>query len=322
MSIADSASTNGLLSTPLVLPAPLAGALAALVLVMVLMLVRRSDAIVPRLLILVSAIAVCILVTTAILDRLEMSERTAEQRALLQREAQLSVSAITSGSLACLDGVAGEQIENACEQSVFADAQSAAKAVAYVSARLSLLADVAATARGDRDFLTAFATGRRAIELDRYGIAAHVLSVRDGCTAERCSALTMFEDPAALKANLKVRAFETYVTRYASAWGKPGAVVGDKEPQTSSVTPAPVANATEPPSVGHPLDPKYDFPSSASIPAVSIMNAEPPPPKEPKEQTGTATAHPPGEKPAASAPVPPKRSQAQAATPAQPPATR
>ena len=315
MSIADSASTNGLLSTPLVLPAPLAGALAALVLVMVLMLVRRSDAIVPRLLILVSAIAVCILVTTAIFDRLEMSDRTREQRALLQREAQLSVSAITSGSLACLDGVAGEQVENSCEQSVFADAQSTARAVAYVSARLSLLADVAATARGDRDFQAAFAAVRRAIELDRYGIAAHVLSVRDGCTAERCAALAMFEDSAALKANLKVGAFDTYVSRYASAWSKPGAV-SDKEPQTSSVTPAPVANAAEPPSVAHPLDPKYDFPSAASIPAVSIMNAEPPPPKEPKEQTGTATAHPAGEMPAASvAPVPPKRPQTQAATP-------
>src|SRR5215475_4680637 len=301
MSIADSASANGLLSTPLVLPAPLAGALAALVLVMVLMLVRRSDAIVPRLLILVSAIAVCILVTTAIFDRLEMSDRTGEQRALLQREAQLSVSAITSGSLACLDGVAGEQVENSCEQ--------------------SLLADVAATARGDRDFLAAFAAVRRAIELDRYGIAAHVLSVRDGCTAQHCAALVMFEDSAALKANLKVGAFDTYVSRYASAWSNPGAV-SDKEPQTSSVTPAPVANSAEPPSVAHPLDPKYDFPSAASIPAVSIMNAEPPPPKESKEQTGTATAHPAGEKPAASAPVPPKRPQAQAATPPQPPAPR
>src|SRR6478672_10321107 len=281
MSIADSASANGLLSTPLVFPAPLAGALAALILVMVVMLMRRSDsAIVPRLLVLVSVIAVCILVTTAILDRLEMSERTAEQRALLQRDAQLSVSAITSGSLACLDGVAGEQVENACEQAVFADAQSTAKAVAYVSARLSLLSDVAATARGDRDFLAAFTTGRRAID--------------------------------------------SYVARYASAWDK-RQPVADKEPQTSSVTPAPVANAAEPPSVAHPLDPKYDFPSSASIPAVSIMNAEPPPPKEPKEpkeQTGTATAHPPGEKPAASAPVPPKRPQAQAATPPAAPATR
>ena len=41
MSIIDSASVNGLLSTPLVLPAPVAGALAALFLVMVVMAVRR-----------------------------------------------------------------------------------------------------------------------------------------------------------------------------------------------------------------------------------------------------------------------------------------
>lgn len=311
MPITDSASVNGLLSTPLVLPAPLAGALAALFLVLFVMLVRRSDSgIVSRLLALVSVVAVCTLATIGILDRLAVSERTAEQRALLHRDAQLSMSAIASGSLACLDGITGEQVENACEQAVFADAQNTARAVAYISARLSLLSDVATAAHGDRGFLAAFATGRRAIELDRYGIAAHVLSVRDGCTTERCAALAIFEDIGTLKANLKVRAFDTYVARYASAWNKhePGA---DKEPQTSAVKSGSVANVAEP-SAPHPVDPKYDFPSAASIPAVSIMNAEPP---APKEQTGTTTAHPAGEKPAASAPVPPKRPQAQAATP-------
>src|SRR6478735_7372338 len=311
MSIADSASANGLLSTPLVFPAPLAGALAALILVMVVMLMRRSDsAIVPRLLVLVSVIAVCILVTTAILDRLEMSERTAEQRALLQRDVQLSVSAITSGSLACLDGVAGEQVENACEQAVFADAQSTARAVAYITARLSLLSDVFEVGqRRDHDLPAAFATARRAIELDRYGIAAHVLAVRDGCTTERCAAFAMFQDTGALKANLKVRAFDTYVARYESAWGKsePGA---DKGPQASVAPLPPVASAGEP-SAPHPVDSRYDFPSSASIPPVSIMNAEPPPPKE---QAGGASAQP-GEKPAGNTPVPPKRPQAQAASP-------
>jgi hypothetical protein len=113
------------------------------------------------------------------------------------------MSAIASGSLACLDGITGEQVENACEQAVFADAQNTARAVAYISARLSLLSDVATAAHGDRGFLAAFATGRRAIELDRYGIAAHVLSVRDGCTTERCAALAIFEDIGTLKANLK-----------------------------------------------------------------------------------------------------------------------
>ena len=118
MPIVDSASINGLLSTPLVLPAPIAGALAALFFVMVVMAVRRAARGGGlRLLLPLSVIAVCVLAAISILDRLATNERTAEQRALLQREAQLSLSAVAPGSsLACLDGVAGEQVENACEQ--------------------------------------------------------------------------------------------------------------------------------------------------------------------------------------------------------------
>ena len=210
MPIVDSASINGLLSTPLVLPAPIAGALAALFFVMVVMAVRRAArGGGPRLLLPLSVIVVCVLAAISILDRLGTNERTAEQRALLQREAQLSLSAVAPGSsLACLDGVAGEQVENACEQAVFADAQSTARAVAYITARLSLLSDVFEVGqRRDHDLPAAFATARRAIELDRYGIAAHVLAVRDGCTTERCAAFAMFQDTGALKANLKVQAF-------------------------------------------------------------------------------------------------------------------
>jgi hypothetical protein len=307
-----SASVNGLLSTPLVLSAPVAGALAALFLVIVLMTVRRAthDG-GTRLLLPFSVILICTLAVIGIIDRLATNERMAEQRDLRLRDSQLSVSALAPGSsLACLDGVAGEQVENACERAIFADAQSTARAVAYITARLALLADASAAGRGDsRDLLAAFANARRAIELDRYGIAAHVLAVRDGCTTERCAAFAMFQDTGALKANLKVRAFETYVARYASAWGKsePGA---DKEPQASATPLPPVASAGEP-SAPHPVDSRYDFPSSASIPPVSIMNAEPPPPKE---HTGATSAQP-GEKPTGNTPVPPKRPQAQAASP-------
>jgi hypothetical protein len=312
MSMVGSASANGLLSTPLVLPAPVAGALAALFLVIVLLAVRRAthDG-GARLLLPFSVILICTLAVIGIIDRLATNEHMAEQRDLRLRDSQLSVSALAPGSpLACLDGVAGEQVENACERAVFADAQSTARAVAYVTARLALLADVSTVAqRDDRDLLATFANARRAIELDRYGIAAHVLAVRDGCTTERCATFAMFQDTGALKANLKVRAFETYVARYASAWGKsePGA---DKEPQASVAPLPPVASAGEP-SAPHPVDSRYDFPSSASIPPVSIMNAEPPPPKE---QAGGASAQP-GEKPAGNTPVPPKRPQAQAASP-------
>jgi hypothetical protein len=313
MPINDSAFVNELISTPLVLPAPVAGALAALILVMAVVLIRRSTyGSASRLLLPLAIFVICALAAVAILDRVAINERTAGQRALLQRESQLSMSAVGSGSpLACLDGVAGEQVENACEQAVFADAQSTARAVAYVTARLSLLSDVYATARGDQDFLAAFGTGRRAIELDRYGIAAHVLAVRDGCTSERCTAFAMFQDTGTLKANLKARAFDSYVSRYATAWAK--SEPGTDRPQASA---APQAGAGEP-SVPHPIDSRYDFPSAASIPPVSIMNAEPAAPKDKdKDHAAAANAHPAGaEKPAANAPVPPKRPQAQAASP-------
>src|SRR4029078_3613076 len=75
---------------------------------------------------------------------------------------------------------------------------------------------------------------------------------------------------------------------------------------------APVASAPEPLSPSHPLDSRYDFPSSASIPPVSIMNVEPPPPKEP---ASPQRAHAAREKTGTTAPVPPKRPQSQAVSP-------
>ncbi|HEY6023406.1 MAG TPA: hypothetical protein VIV34_04425 [Pseudolabrys sp.] len=309
----DGAFINGLLSTPLVMPASVAGGLAALFFVLVVIAVQRAaSGGGTRLLLPLGAIVIAALAVIGILDRMATNERTAEQRALLERHTQLSLAAVAPGSpLACLDGAAGEQIENACEKTVFADAQSAASAVVYIGARLSLLSDIsAAIPRGNPELQAVFASTRRAIELDRYGIAAHVLAVRDGCTAERCPAFALFQDTGALKANLKVHAFDTYVGRYAPDWGKrePAAV-----PQAAVPAPSPVASAgTEAPSVGHPVDSRYDFPSAASIPPVSIMNAEPAPPKEQAAAPGGAVA---ADKAAGNPPVPPKRPQAQAATP-------
>jgi hypothetical protein len=314
MSTNISTFVEELLSTPLVLPAPLAGALAALFLVMVVLAVRRvaqgqaSRVVVPLIAAAVAGVAVF-----AVLDRLARNERASEQRALLDRNSQLSLTAAAPGSaLSCLDGLAGEEIENACEKSVFADPQSTARAVGYISARLALLADaVAAAARGGPDVLSALAPTRRAIELDRFGIAAHVLAVRDGCTADKCAAFAMLQDAATLKANFKVHAFDAYVARYATAWGK-GEAAPENAPQASNPGGASTASAPEPLSPSHPLDSRYDFPSSASIPPVSIMNSEPPTPKEPASPQG---AHAATEKTGSTPPVPPKRPQSQAASP-------
>src|SRR5580704_6539729 len=89
----------------------------------------------------VAVIVAGALAVMTVLDRVKLESRAAERRALLQRNADLNISAVAPGSvLACLDGGAGETIENACEKSVFANPQSAAGAVAYTAARLALLA--------------------------------------------------------------------------------------------------------------------------------------------------------------------------------------
>jgi len=136
---------EGILSTPLVVPAPVAGAVAALFFVLVVFAIRRAtQGQASRVVVPVLAIIVAVAAVFGLLDRLTRSERAAEERALLERNSQLSLSAAAPGSaLSCLDGLAGEEIENACEKSVFADPQSAARAVSYISARLSLLADAA-----------------------------------------------------------------------------------------------------------------------------------------------------------------------------------
>src|SRR5450631_250897 len=243
-----------------------------------------------------------------VLDRMASDQKATERRALLQRNAELNASAVAPGSvLACLDGGAGETVENACEKAVFANPQSAAGAVAYTAARLSLLADAQTFSKtGEPAILDAFAGPRRALELDRYGVAAHVLATRDGCTAEQCAAFAWLRDSTVVKANLKADAFDSYVSRYAAAWNK--AEPDKAAPVATAPAPADVAG-TPAATAGHtPLSSKYDFPSSASIPPVSIMNAEPPLPKAATDAQAPA-AQPKAEPAAAPAPVPPKRPQ-------------
>ena len=306
------ASLSSLLASPLVLPAFVAGALAALVVALLAMLFRRSAAI--RVLFSIIALALGGLGVFAILDRLAQDERAAQHRALTQRNAELTAQALAPGSaLACLDDVAGEAVETACEKAVFAGPQAVAGAVAYVAARLDLLTEAHTTANeGDFALLSGL---RRSIELDRFGLVAHVLALRDGCTVERCAAFHWLGDADVIKSNLKAHLFDQYVSRYAADWDRP-APVAEKEASP------PVARASAPAST--PVGAKYDFPSAASIPPVSIMNAEPPLRKEVtdaqaaqpplrKEVTDAQPAQPsPGE---GNVPAPPKRPQTHQAAP-------
>ena len=209
----DAATLNALVSSPLALT--LAGALAALIVVGLVMAWRRASG---RLLLPLAALALVVVAAGALVDRLALAQQAAERRALIARAAALDRAALTPGSaLACLDAGAGEAVENACEKAVFASPQAAAGAVAYMGARLQLLQDAAAFAP-DKHVAAALAASRRAIELDRYGVAAQVLARRDGCTAAHCAAFALLDDAKVLQANLKAQVFEQYVSRYAAGW--------------------------------------------------------------------------------------------------------
>lgn len=256
-----------------------------------------------------------------LLDQSTQHERAAERRALDQRAADLAARALAPGSpLACLNAVSGDAVESACEKTVFGSPQSVAAAVSYVSARLTLLADSADFARRNGGYDNVLATLRVPIEADRYGLVAHVLSVRDSCTPLLCDSYVLLRDPDHVQANLRERLFDRYVDRYVSEWARAQAGPPVAEGPTSYTTAA-SAPPVQVPTPNQPLASKYDFPSAASIPPVSIMNAEPgvgPDPKAKPETnpdaksdskpdpkaTATAPAHRPPQHPTARAPTP------------------
>jgi hypothetical protein len=271
---------NVLLSAPVILLA--AGAVAALFVVLLVFVLRRAGPEVTRLVWPLSALVVSAIAAVFVLDRMVENDRTAERRALEQRQAELTSRALAPGSmLGCLDSAAGDAVESACENLVFGGPQSVAAAVAYVTARLALLSDELEFVKTAPEFADRLTGLQRSIELDRFGIAAHVLASRDGCTPDRCAAFALLRDTSALKANLRVRAYNEYVARHAVVWNSSAPVV-DKQPPVASSNPPPsdapppVANLPPPSGPGTPVSSRYDFPSAASIPPVSIMNAEPP----------------------------------------------
>jgi len=312
----EGSGLNSLLSASVLLP--MAGAAATLVVVLVVLALRPVGPATARQLWPIAVLATSALAVGFILDRMTQNEHAVERRAIEQRSAELTAQALVPGSmLGCLDSAAGDTVESACETAVFADPQSVAAAVAYVAARLSLLADGLDYAhRADLSYVERLSGVQRAIELDRFGIAAQILANRDGCTADRCPVFALLRDTTALKANLRARTYSEYVARYAAGWGKEPAADGKPAPVASAApqaSPMAASIPPHPPTVDAPVPSKYSFPSAASIPPVSIMNAEPPLPA-----AATNAAAPPAEAPPA-APKPHRQSQTPAARPIAPP---
>jgi hypothetical protein len=229
-------------------------------------------------------------------------DTAAERRSLEARAGVLATRATMPGSpLACLDAMAGDAVERACEKTLFATPEAMASAVSYVAAQLNLFADVSEFVnRGNSDLEPLLASLRRAVETDRYGLVAHVLATRDGCTAGECPALAMMRDATRLNANLIERTYDFYVGRHSTVWPAPGAG------PTAGAAPAAVPGAAgaQPPQQGtaalpspaaprpHGTNGELFFPTSDTIPPVHIMTSEP------NETTGSAPARTPPKRPA------------------------
>lgn len=209
--------------------------------------------------------------TWAFLDRAVLGDAAAERRALELRAQQLSSQVLIPGSpLACLDALVGESVEAACEKSLFGSPATVASASAYVGAQLTLLANMTAFAERQGIALESMtAPLRRSLETDRFGFVAYVLTIRDGCTAQNCQTLSLFRDANRVRTNLTTAALERYLEHYAAAWGAGPEVPLAEAPQ------APTGSTGAAGGQGPRKIVNIDFPSAASIPAVSIMNPEP-----------------------------------------------
>lgn len=203
-------------------------------------------------------------------------------------------TAMSLPALACVDDLAGDAVLTVCERALFASADTVAAAVSYAGTMISRLA---AQGSPGKDAGAELASLRRAVERDRYGLMAQVLTSRNNCSPSACAAFATLKDASRITANMERRKFDEAVTRYAALWGGDGLA--------ASHTPAaPVAVGALPENVPTGRPSTIDFPTSDSIPPVTIMT-EPAPPARPAT-AATKTAEPakrPTPRPRAAAPA-------------------
>jgi hypothetical protein len=190
-------------------------------------------------------------------------------------------------ALSCIDDLAGESVETACERVLFGSAESAAAAVSYAASRLSRLVAFGNVATANKNMTPELEALRRSIQRDRYGLIAYVLVVRDHCRPSDCLAFRSLTDRDQIAANMVNQTYDVLVSRYAPSWNAPAPAPTTVAalPQPIPGAPAATAAALPPLSPGATGKPTTaDFPSAASIPPVSIMTPEP---------TGSQTASAP-----------------------------
>jgi hypothetical protein len=196
-------------------------------------------------------------------------------------------------AMSCIDDLAGDTVGQACEKVVFGSAESTAAAVNYAAAMISRLTALGNVATAQRTMTTDMQALRRAVEHDRYGLMAQVLSARDRCTPTDCAVYRSLTDNHQIITNMDEHLFDSIVARYAPSWNAPPAVATASTPLSMLPTSVPTGRPTN-----------AEFPSAADTPAVSIMTPEP--------RTGTPASKP---APAAAGSPPAARSAQAAASP-------
>src|ERR1700744_1775079 len=183
----------------------------------------------------------------------------------IENRSSLVTTAISLPALACIDDIAGEAVEQACEKVLFGSAESTAAAVNQMAAMISRLTSLGDAATAQRSMTAETQSLRRAVEHDRYGLVAQVLLARDRCTPTECAAYRSLTDNHQIITNMDEHTYDALVARYAPSWNAP--------PQVTAALPAPgsLLGASMP--TGRATN--AEFPSAANTPPVSIMTPEP-----------------------------------------------
>jgi hypothetical protein len=218
-------------------------------------LLRAEKSVANGALTVITLLAVGIAVAATIRSYGPLSPNTSdESRSLAEMSA-------VSPAMSCADDLAGDTVLTACEKVLFGSAESVAAAVSYTAAQLNRLYALGDVAVAERSMTPELKTLRRTLEHDRYGLVAQVLLARDHCTPSECAAFRMLTDNRQILVNMDNHLYDMLVARHAPSWNAPaGAGV-------------PVAALGPSIPTGRPTN--ADFPSSSSIPPVSIMTAEP-----------------------------------------------
>jgi hypothetical protein len=267
----------------------------------------------------VAGLALVVGVAWLYLDRLSEQDRGAYRQNIEARLSALTAQSLLPNShLACLDAAAEDLVQEACEKALYSSPEQVSAALTFIGARLDILHDIAMLPEPEEAAYDKLRVPLlRTLQADRYGLVAQVLQGRDSCTADKCAAFDFLKQREQLVANMKDRAYETRLTKHAVSWSDKPA------PALAAAAPAP-----QPPA---PLPPKesqlnLNFPSSASIPPVSIMANEPgmpgqngvdAPPK-PEAKQPPAAAQAPAKKQPQKAAAQPKQRPAAPAAPAAP----